>query len=129
MFQGLYRIDALCPYCMVVWAVTIPLFWYTTLHNATAEHLRVTPRMRPIVARAAAYHGVVITGWFLVIAALITQRFWDYWSTLLTCPSSPRQLVAPPVVGGLDPPRRKIAPPPCRDRVRQHLSTSGGPAP
>ncbi|HEY9555171.1 MAG TPA: vitamin K epoxide reductase family protein [Acidimicrobiales bacterium] len=84
MFQSLYRIDALCPYCMVVWAVTIPLFWYTTLHNATAEHLRVTPRMRPIVARAAAYHGVVITGWFLVIAALITQRFWDYWSTLLT---------------------------------------------
>ena len=26
IFQSLYRIGALCPYCMVVWAVTIPLF-------------------------------------------------------------------------------------------------------
>ena len=24
MFQSLYRINALCPYCMVVWAVTVP---------------------------------------------------------------------------------------------------------
>ena len=25
IFQSLYRIGALCPYCMVVWTVTIPL--------------------------------------------------------------------------------------------------------
>ena len=25
-FKVLYEIGALCPYCMVVWAVTIPLF-------------------------------------------------------------------------------------------------------
>lgn len=25
-FETLYEIGALCPYCMVVWAVTIPLF-------------------------------------------------------------------------------------------------------
>src|SRR6202008_346742 len=25
IFQSLYRINALCPYCMVVWAITIPL--------------------------------------------------------------------------------------------------------
>ena len=25
IFQSLYRIGALCPYCMVVWAVTISL--------------------------------------------------------------------------------------------------------
>ena len=84
MFQSLYRIDALCPYCMVVWAVTIPVFWYTTLHNVTVGHFRLTPRIRAVVARAQAYHGVILTGWFLVIAALVTQRFWDYWSTLLT---------------------------------------------
>ncbi|GAA3013484.1 hypothetical protein GCM10020229_26000 [Kitasatospora albolonga] len=33
MTQTLYSIGALCPYCMVVWAAMIPLFWYTTLHN------------------------------------------------------------------------------------------------
>ena len=40
--------------------------------------------MRPVLERAVAYHGAVLTGWFLLIAALIAERFWDYWSTLLT---------------------------------------------
>ena len=83
IFQSLYRIDALCPYCMVVWVVTIPLFWYTTLHNDRAGHLRVLGPRR--AARLAAeYHGVVLTAWYLAVAALIANRFWDYWSGLLT---------------------------------------------
>src|SRR4051794_20319348 len=31
--QTLYRIGALCPYCVLVWTAMIPLFWYTTVHN------------------------------------------------------------------------------------------------
>src|SRR3546814_9835172 len=31
--QSLFVIGALCPSCMVVWAVTISIFWVTTLHN------------------------------------------------------------------------------------------------
>ncbi|WP_347037295.1 vitamin K epoxide reductase family protein [Glutamicibacter halophytocola] len=31
--QALYEINALCPYCMVVWAMTIPLFVFTTARN------------------------------------------------------------------------------------------------
>ena len=84
IFQSLYRIEALCPYCMVVWAVTIPLFWYTTLHNLRAGHLPTPPGLRAVVRNADTYHGVVLTVWFLVIAGLIANRFWDYWSTLLT---------------------------------------------
>jgi uncharacterized membrane protein len=84
IFQSLYRIGALCPYCMVVWAVTIPLFWYTTLHNLQARHLPTPRRLQPAVDAARSYHGVVLTTWYLAIAALITQRFWAYWATLLT---------------------------------------------
>ena len=75
IFQSLYRIGALCPYCMVVWAVTIPLLWYVSLRNLGG---------RGIPSRLGEYHGVVLTAWFLVIAGLITKRFWDYWSTLLS---------------------------------------------
>ena len=84
IFQSLYRIDALCPYCMVVWAVTIPLFWYTTLHNLLHGHIQLPGRAQPIVRTAAGYHGVVLTAWYLVIAGLVANRFWDYWSTLLS---------------------------------------------
>lgn len=78
-FQSLYRIDALCPYCMVVWVVTIPVFLAVTLHNVRAGHL---PRSR-LTDHVDEYRGVVLTVWYLAIAGLITQRFWDYWQTLL----------------------------------------------
>lgn len=80
IFQSLYRIDALCPYCMVVWAVTIPAFWYVTVRNLTAGDL---PAPDPLVRVAAEYHGVVLTIWALLVVALVAQRFWDYWVTLL----------------------------------------------
>lgn len=66
--QSLYEIGALCPYCMVVWAVTIPIFWYTTLRN-----------IRP----AFQYHSVVLVLWYLLIAAGVLQAFWFYWSSLV----------------------------------------------
>jgi uncharacterized membrane protein len=84
IFQTLYRIDALCPYCMVVWVVTIPLFWYTTRHNIQQHRSRHADRGGVVVGALIEYHGVVLTVWYLAVTALITQRFWDYWSTLLT---------------------------------------------
>ena len=84
IFQSLYRIDALCPYCMVVWIVTIPLFWYTTLHNLQHRRPGHAERHGVIQGALTAYHGVVLTVWYLAITALIAQRFWSYWATLLT---------------------------------------------
>lgn len=83
IFQSLYRIGALCPYCMVVWAVTIPVFWYTTLHNLQAGHLPVAGRARRPVEVASQYHAVVLTGWALSVLALIGVEFWLFWTTLL----------------------------------------------
>jgi uncharacterized membrane protein len=83
IFSSLYRIGALCPYCMVVWAVTIPTFWYVTVRNATAITPRLPSWLARAVALARAHHGVVLTAWFLVIAAAILERFWLYWSSLV----------------------------------------------
>ncbi|WP_323844937.1 vitamin K epoxide reductase family protein [Allosaccharopolyspora coralli] len=80
--QSLYTIGALCPYCMVVWAVMILIFWYTTLH--TAQHyLSLPPSIKKVTNKLAQYHTVVVTVWYLAIAGLILQAFWSYWSTLL----------------------------------------------
>lgn len=32
--QSIFVLGTLCPWCMATWAVTIPLFWTVTLHNA-----------------------------------------------------------------------------------------------
>jgi uncharacterized membrane protein len=83
IFQSLYRISALCPYCMVVWTVMIPAFWYTTVHTLTRGQLPVPAQVRRAAGTVAGYHGVVLTVWYLIIAVLILERFWLYWTSLL----------------------------------------------
>lgn len=81
MFQALYRIDALCPFCMIVWAVTIPAFWYVTVRN-----LRETATRRSWAGAVAAglrrNHGIVLTAWLLLVATLVAERFWSPWGSV-----------------------------------------------
>ncbi|MFK4085053.1 vitamin K epoxide reductase family protein [Kribbella sp. NPDC020789] len=71
IFQSLYRIQALCPYCLAVWAVTVPIFWYVTLHNLDR------PRLTGI-------HSVPLTIWAVVLLTLIGEQFWPYWQSLVS---------------------------------------------
>nr|WP_232836013.1 vitamin K epoxide reductase family protein [Actinocorallia populi] len=80
IYQSLYVIGALCPYCMIVWAVTIPLFWYVTLRNLHHGHL---PGPRRAVQAVTGLHTLPLVLWFLTITTLIGIEFWSYWSTLL----------------------------------------------
>lgn len=62
--QCLYEIGALCPWCMIVWVVMIPLFWYVTRHLAPAGSLlRAIP------------HWLVPLALYAVLAALILAEF------------------------------------------------------
>lgn len=83
IFQSLYRINALCPYCMVVWAVVIPAFWYVTLANLTSGRMGPRAQSSRVGKTLATNHAVLLTAVFLLVLALIAQRFWDYWSGLL----------------------------------------------
>jgi uncharacterized membrane protein len=80
IYQSLYDIGALCPYCMVVWVVTVPIFWYVTVHNVQAGHLRTSAGVRTFLVRNRA---LVLVLWFLALTVLILVRFWDYWSSLV----------------------------------------------
>lgn len=80
IFQTLYEIHALCPWCMVVWAVTIPIFWYTTLDNLERGHLRIGTVSAAVLAR---FHSFVLVLWYALIAVLILQDFWTFWVTLV----------------------------------------------
>jgi len=79
IFQSLYRIGALCPYCMVVWAVTIPLLV-----------VLVSIVFRPVLGRGDSatarvlyqWRWSIVTLWFTAVFLMIVVRFWDYWSTL-----------------------------------------------
>lgn len=74
--QSVYYIGALCPYCMVVWVATIPIFVYTTGYNLSEGHLKAPPALRRAVVDS---RGLIVTVWYLIIAVLITIEFWDRW--------------------------------------------------
>ena len=80
IFQSLYRIGALCPYCMVVWAVTI-----TLLVVVSSIALRPVLESRDSTVARVVYQWrwSIAALWFTVVFLLIMVRFWNYWSTLL----------------------------------------------
>mgnify|MGYP002634255712 FL=1 len=77
IFESLYKIGALCPYCMVVWSVIVPLF-------AVVAPIALRPLAANPVARFL-YHWrwPLVALWFTAVALAILVRFWDYWSTLI----------------------------------------------
>lgn len=79
-YQSLYNIEALCPYCMVVWAVTIPIFIYVTVHNVQAGHIPAPTRARNALVRNKA---AILLVWYAAVVVLILVKFWDYWSSLV----------------------------------------------
>ncbi|MEV6162499.1 vitamin K epoxide reductase family protein [Streptomyces sp. NPDC052052] len=80
MTQALYEIGALCLWCVLVWVVTILLFWHTTLHNLRHG---ILPAPRAVHAAVQEFPLVVPVTWCLIIAMLIAVRFWSYWQTFL----------------------------------------------
>jgi uncharacterized membrane protein len=78
--QSLYELNKLCPYCVVIWVVTIALFWYVTLHCLERGIVRV-PRGVLYVVRDT--HWMLLGAWYGVIALLVLTRFWSYWTSLV----------------------------------------------
>jgi len=79
-FQSLYRIGALCPYCMVVWAVVLPIFWWVTARNAEAGVLGLP---RGLAEAVADYRWLLLIGSYALIVVPAFFRFSDYWLTLV----------------------------------------------
>jgi len=70
--QALYSIHILCPFCMVVWAVMIPMFVWVTVRN-------VSHGVIPLPARAARIAGD--SGWIataLLYVAVIATIFFAF---------------------------------------------------
>jgi uncharacterized membrane protein len=80
IFQSLYRIGALCPYCMVVWVATISLL---VVVASIAFGPNGDGRSGAVVRGLHHWRWSIATLWFTAVFLLIVVRFWDYWSTLI----------------------------------------------
>ena len=57
--QSIYVLDVLCPWCMLTWAVTIPVFLVVTLRNLREGAIPASPAVRRVAD--------TLMGWVVVI--------------------------------------------------------------
>ncbi|UKA52145.1 vitamin K epoxide reductase family protein (plasmid) [Arthrobacter sp. FW305-123] len=70
--QALYSIHVLCPFCMIVWAVMIPLFVWVSARNITHGIIKLPARAARIIAES----GWIITALlYVAVAATIFFAF------------------------------------------------------
>lgn len=77
--QSVFVIGALCPYCMVVWSMMIPLLVLLTGYNIEQGHLFPKSRIG-FVKTYLDWQWIVIILIYLGIIASIFFRFIDYWT-------------------------------------------------
>ena len=75
--EAVFEIGSLCLYCMYVWAVTIPLFWYTTVYNI--RHKYLFPSVPTLAAIKSWQTAAVLIAMYLVIITAIIYKFWYSW--------------------------------------------------
>lgn len=72
-YNAIFNINALCPYCMVVWAVMLALFVMVVVHMAR-EHRRATGERVPHSPFGMPL--LVLIVWYLGFIAVIWMQFW-----------------------------------------------------
>jgi uncharacterized membrane protein len=68
--QSIYKIGALCPYCMVVWAVMIPLFV-----GVTRRSLRLVAPDAAITRFISNWTVLIVALWYVAVLAAIWFEF------------------------------------------------------
>lgn len=84
-FQSVYRIGALCPYCMAVWVSVITIFWYTLLFNIEQGFIKLPKgeKWQKAGIFIRKHHLDILLVWFLVILFFILKHFWYYYGHYL----------------------------------------------
>jgi uncharacterized membrane protein len=72
--QSIFVLGTLCPWCMVVWTVTIPMFWAVTLYNLSSGNIPVGARARKFFRAAYGWVPLITLLSYVVVAILAQVR-------------------------------------------------------
>lgn len=78
-YQGVYRINAICPWCALTWVVVIALTMYVTLWNLRNKHLIEPKQLKKPVAFLQKNHTGVLLLIYVAIIVLLLNHFWYYF--------------------------------------------------
>lgn len=79
LWQSMYRIRALCPYCLSVDVALTTVWWYVTLFNFYSGNLRWPSKFKTVGRFVKRHHADILVFWFLLVIAEILHHFWYYF--------------------------------------------------
>lgn len=79
---SMYKINALCPYCLVTDLSVYAMAWYVTLYNIEQNYILKSERLKPFTNFLRKYHLDILVGLLICITALILHHFWYYYGRL-----------------------------------------------
>lgn len=79
MFESLFVLKHLCPYCMFTWFVTLMAAWYTTVYNLHAKTFVLPKSVKKFGDFAVRHHVDILVSVYLIIIVGILWRFWDFF--------------------------------------------------
>jgi uncharacterized membrane protein len=79
LFESVFRIRSLCPYCLSVDVVITVAWWYLTLFIFYNGYLNLPVRFRRIGQFIKQHHADILMFWFVAVTAVILHHFWYYF--------------------------------------------------
>jgi uncharacterized membrane protein len=79
MFESLFVLKHLCPYCMLTWTVTLAAAWYTTVYNIHSGIITLPKKLKQAGEFVVRHHADILISVYVLIIAGILLRFWDFF--------------------------------------------------
>lgn len=79
MYQSVFVLNHLCPYCMVTWVVMLVAGWYVTIHNLREKNIPIAKTLAPAVRFVTKHHLDILITIFVLIIGGILLRFSDFF--------------------------------------------------
>jgi len=76
---SLYKVNALCPFCLVTDVAVYTMAWYVTLYNIEQGHILRNKRFMKLNDFSRKHHLDILIGLLLLIAAFTLHHFWYYY--------------------------------------------------
>ena len=79
LFESMYRIRALCPWCLSVDVALTAIWWYQTLYNFHHGYLRAPTWAKSTGRFIKRHHVDILAFWYVLVVGIILQHFWYYF--------------------------------------------------
>ncbi|MHB1865029.1 MAG: vitamin K epoxide reductase family protein [Candidatus Saccharimonadales bacterium] len=76
---SLYKVHALCPFCLGVDIVVYTTFWYITLYNIKNGNIKLNSRIKKAGEFLIRHHLDILILWFIILFIWIMHHFWYYY--------------------------------------------------